>query len=186
MWVARNSPCTLVPRTHGKVRLCNDYRKLNTVTVKDSFPLPRIDHILDAIGNATCLTQQHLLKRYYQLVMINLAKQLSAFITLCGQIRYERLPFGFSSAPAIFQRTVHLIIQDLDDTFAYLDDMVVATANWNQHLQRLYQLFKKLLHADLTTNLGKSIFAKCKMKHLVHMIGSGGIAPLSIHLDTIH
>ena len=100
------SPCLLVPKPNGKVRLCTDYRQLNSVTVKDSFPLPRIDDILDAIGSSKFLTQIDMLKGYYQIPLSDNAKQMSAFITPFGLFQYERLPFGMCNAPATFQRMV--------------------------------------------------------------------------------
>ncbi|XP_069191041.1 uncharacterized protein [Procambarus clarkii] len=145
-WV---SPCILVPKPHSKVRLCTDFRKLNAVTIKDSYTLPRIDDILDAIGNATYLSQINLLKGYYQISLTE-------------------------------QRTVNIVIQGLDNTYAYLDDIVVATTSWDDHLLQLQRLFNNLLKAGLTINLGKSTFSKDVTKPYVLNVdasstGIGGV-----------
>ena len=97
------SPCVLVPKPGNKVRLCTDYRKLNSVTIKDGFPLPHID-ILDSIGNAAYFTQIDMLKGYYQIPLTDTAKIMSAFITPFRLFQYECLPSGMSNAPATFKR----------------------------------------------------------------------------------
>ena len=177
------SPCLLVP--HGKVRLCTDYRKVNLVTVKDSYPLPRIDDILDAIGNAKYLTQIDMLRGYYQILLTDRAKLISAFITPFGLFQYERLPFGLSNAPATFQRVVNGVIQDLDGTYAYIDDIVLVSDTWEEHLDRLQALFARLKEAGLTVNLAKSTFCKAKVRYLGHIIGCGEIIPKTENIAAI-
>ena len=179
------SPCVLVPKPGNKVRLCTDYRKLNSVTIKDSFPLPRITDILDSIGNAAFLTQIDMLKGYYQIPLTDTAKIMSAFITPFGLFQYERLPFGMSNAPATFQRMVNHLTQDLDGVYAYLDDIVVIASTWQEHMIRLRALFSKLREMGLTINLSKSTFAKAQVRYLGHVIGSGEIIPKSANLKAI-
>ena len=179
------SPCLLVPKPHGKVRLCTDYRKVNLVTVKDSYPLPRIDDILDSVGRAKFLTQIDLLKGYYQIPLSEHAKLISAFTTPFGLFQYERLPFGLCNAPATFQRAVNGILQDLEDTYAYIDDIVVASDTWEEHLLRLQALFSRLRNAGFTINLAKSTFGKSKVKYLGHNIGCGEIVPKEENISAI-
>ena len=155
------------------------------MTIKDSFPLPRIIDILDSIGNAVFLTQIDMLKGYYQIPLTDTAKLMSAFITPFGLFQYERLPFGMSNAPATFQRMVNHLIQDLDGVYAYLDDLVVIASTWQEHLTRLRALFAKLREMGLTINLSKSTFAKAQVKYLGHIIGSGEIIPKSANLEAI-
>ena len=179
------SPCLLVPKPNGKVRLCTDYRKVNTVTIKDSYPLPRIDDILDAIGNAKYLTQIDLLRGYYQIPLTDKAKLISAFITPFGLFQYNRLPFGMSNAPATFQRLVNRVVQDLDGTYAYIDDIVVTSETWEEHIYRIQSLFVRLKSFGLTVNLAKSSFGKAKVRYLGHIIGSGEIIPKSENIAAI-
>ena len=179
------SPCLLVPKPNGKVRLCTDYRKLNSVTVKDSFPLPRIDDILDAIGSSKFLTQIDMLKGYYQIPLSESAKQMSAFITPFGLFQYERLPFGMCNAPATFQRMVNNLTHDLDGVYGYLDDIVVVSDTWSDHVAKLKKLFKRLRRFGLTINLAKSNFAQAQVKYLGHVIGSGEIFPKDTNIKAI-
>ena len=179
------SPCILVPKPNGKVRLCTDYRKVNNVTVKDSYPLPRIDDILDAIGNARYLTQIDMLRGYYQIELTERAKLISAFITPFGLFQYERLPFGLSNAPATFQRIVNHAIQDLPGTFAYIDDIVVVSDTWDEHVLRLQSLLTRLKEVGLTINLAKSSFGKAKVRYLGHVIGCGEVFPKKENITAI-
>ena len=179
------SPCLLVPKANGKVRLCTDFRKLNSVTVKDSYPLPRIDDILDSVGNSKFLTQIDMLKGYYQIALTEKAKEMSAFITPFGLFQYERLPFGMCNAPATFQRMVNHLVQGLDGVYAYLDDIVVVSETWEEHVDKLRVLFDRLRSLGLTINLAKSTFAKAQVKYLGHVIGSGQILPKSTNIQTI-
>ena len=179
------SPCLLVPKPNNKVRLCTDYRKLNLVTIKDSYPLPRIDDILDSIGNSTFLTQIDLLKGYHHIPLSDRAKLMSAFITPFGLFQYERLPFGMSNAPATFQRIINQVIQDLEGVYAYIDDIVVVSNTWQEHITRLGALFNRLCSMTLTINLAKSTFAKAQVRYLGHVIGSGEVLPKSENLAAI-
>ncbi|XP_068249716.1 uncharacterized protein [Palaemon carinicauda] len=109
------SPCILVPKEDGSYRFCTDYRKINNVTIKDSYPLPLIDDLIDSVGQAKFVTKIDLLKGYYQVGLTEKAKLISAFITPFGLFQYEVMPFGLTNAPSTFQRLVNFIIQDLED-----------------------------------------------------------------------
>ena len=179
------SPCILVPKSNGQVRLCTDYRKVNNVTTKDSYPLPRIDDIIDSVGKAKYLTQIDMLKGYYQIPLTKRAKTISAFITPFGLFEYTRLPFGMCNAPATFQRIINEVIQGLEGTYAYLDDILIVSDTWEEHLQRLRALLIRLAEKGLTINLAKSSFCKAQVKYLGHVIGSGKILPKAENIDAI-
>ncbi|KAK3889986.1 hypothetical protein Pcinc_006035 [Petrolisthes cinctipes] len=108
------SPCLLIPKPDGSFRFCTDYRKVNQVTVQDSYPLPLIDDIIDEIGQSPFITTIDLLKGYYQIPLTPRAKKVSAFVTPFGLYQYKVLSFGLSNAPATFQRMINFIIQDLE------------------------------------------------------------------------
>ncbi|XP_068248784.1 uncharacterized protein [Palaemon carinicauda] len=142
------SPCILVPKANGKLRLCTDYRRLNKVTIKNSFPLPRINDILDNISNSKILTQIDLLKGYYQVKLTPKAQSISAFVTPFGLFEYVVMPFGLSNAPATFQRLMAEVIRDLPNVYVYLDDIVIANMTWEEHLHTLSKLFTRLRTVD--------------------------------------
>ncbi|XP_068233504.1 uncharacterized protein [Palaemon carinicauda] len=171
------SPCILVPKANGQLRICTDYRKLNKVTIKDSFPLPRINDISDNIGKAKILTQIDLMKGYYQVPLTEKTKEISAFTTPFGLFSYTVLPFGLTNSPANFQRMMSNIITGLPNTYVYLDDVVIASENWDEHLHLLRQLLEPFRKAKITINLVKSTFDRAEVTYLGHRIGNGHIAP---------
>ncbi|WP_435316579.1 reverse transcriptase family protein, partial [Klebsiella pneumoniae] len=107
------------PKSDGTHRLCTDYRKLNQVTRMDAYPLPRIDDLIDAVGQAKFITRMDLLKGYYQIPLSQNAKKLTAFITNDGLYQYTVLPFGLCNAPSTFQRVMNYLFQDIHDTGVY-------------------------------------------------------------------
>ncbi|XP_068246459.1 uncharacterized protein [Palaemon carinicauda] len=113
------------------------------------------------------------------------AKLISAFITPFGLFQYERLPFGLTNAPATFQRLVNSVIQDLDGTYVYIDDIVVTSDTLDEHIHRLKALFGRLQEFGLTIHLAKSSFGKGKVKYLGHIIGSGEIVPKDENITAI-
>ncbi|XP_063600010.1 uncharacterized protein LOC134776228 [Penaeus indicus] len=150
------SPVVLVPKSSGTYRLCVDYRKVNAVTVADSFPLPRMDDIIDDLGRARYLSKLDLLQGYYQVPLTERARPTSAFVTPAGLYEFRVLPFGMRNAPATFQRLMNYLTADLEGVRCYLDDLVIWSESWEEHLVRLRALFSALADANLTVNLQKS------------------------------
>ncbi|XP_068239311.1 uncharacterized protein [Palaemon carinicauda] len=155
------SPCILVKKPNNSYRMCTDYRRVNSVTVKDAYPLPRIADIIDSVSNSKYLTQIDLLKGYYQIKLTDRTREISAFITPFGLFEYRVLPFGMTNAPATFQRMVHEVTRGLEGVYVYLDDIIIASISWDEHLKILRELFKRLLEANLVINLAKSSFGRC-------------------------
>ena len=155
-----SSPCLLVPKPDKSFRLVTHFRKVNSVTNTDSYPIPRIDDCIDRIGNAKYVTKLDLLKGYYQVPMTMRARTVSAFATPDGLYQYKVMPFGMKNAPATFQRMINNVIKDLDYCYAYIDDLIICSDSWSDHMKHLKGTFKKLSAANLTVNLGKSEFCK--------------------------
>ena len=154
------SPCLLVPKEGGGCRMCTDYRQVNSNTVKDSYPLPRLDDIIDSVGEAKYVTKLDLLKGYYQIELTESAKTISAFITPFGLFQYEVMAFGMTNAPSTFQRLINHIIRDIEGVYAYLDDIVIIGDTWEEHFHRLALLLERLTSANLVKNLKKSTFGR--------------------------
>ena len=179
------SPCLLVPKPDGSHRLCTDYRKVNRVTIRDSYPLPVIDDLVDRIGYAKFITTVDLMKGYYQIPLTPHAREISAFITHSGLYQYKVLPFGMCNAPASFQRVMDWVTRDLQGTSAYLDDLVVVADTWEDHVDRLHHLFERLLSAGLTINLRKCVFGKGSVTYLGHCVGGGLVRPKTANVSAI-
>ena len=130
-----SSPCILVPKPDGTSRLCTDYRKVNAVTVPDSYPLPRLDDCIDTIGAATHVTKLDLLKGYWQVPLTPRASDISAFVTPDDFLQYSVMAFGMRNAPATFQRLVNTVLAGIPNCCAYLDDLVVHSTERTDNVQ---------------------------------------------------
>ena len=102
-----SSPCILVPKKDGSYRFCTDFRKVNSVTKTDCFPIPRISDCIDRIGKAKYVSKFDMLKGYYQIPLTQRAKEISAFVTPSGLYQYNVTPFGMKNVPATFQRMIN-------------------------------------------------------------------------------
>ncbi|XP_076044797.1 uncharacterized protein LOC143027398 [Oratosquilla oratoria] len=179
------SPCLLVPKADNTFRMCTEYRKINNVTVRDAYPLPLIEQLLDMIGDAHFISTIDLLKGYYQVALTQEAKAISAFVTPFGLYQYRVMAFGLTNAPATFQRLINAVIQGLPGVGAYLDDVVVVADNWEDHLTRLEGLFHRLKEAGLVINLQKSVFARGTVTYLGHTVGGGSVRPKKANVEAI-
>lgn len=147
------SPCILVRKANGSFRFCTDYRKVNALTKPDSFPLPRIEDCIDQVGSAVHVSKFDLLKGYWQVPLTARAQEISAFVTPSGLFSYKVMSFGLRNAPATFQRLMNRVISGLEGCAVYLDDVVIYSDTWLEHLSRIRALFDRLAAANLTVNL---------------------------------
>ena len=180
-----SSPCILVPKPDGSFRFCTDYRKVNSVTRSDSFPIPRIDDCIDKIGNAKFVTKFDLLKGYWEIPLTARAKRVSAFVTPDGLYQYKVMPFGMKNAPATFQRLVNSLTTNLDNCEVYIDDIIVYSNSWEEHLHQIQALFDRLTEANLTVNLVKSEIAQAHVIFLGHVVGQGQVRPIQAKVEAI-
>lgn len=155
-----SSPCILVGKPDGTYRFCSDFRKVNAVTKTDNFPLPRMEDCIDQVGSAKFVSKIDLLKGFWQVPLTPRALEISSFITHNGLFSYSVMPFGLKNAPSTFQRLMNGVLQGLEGCAAYMDDVVVCSDTWPQHMTRLEALFDRLAQALLTINLAKSKFLR--------------------------
>ena len=180
-----SSPCILVPKHDGGFRFCTDFRKVNDKTKSDSFPIPRITDCIDQIGNAKFVSTFDMLKGYWQVPLTQRAREISAFVTPSGLYQYKVMPFGMKNAPATFQRMVNKLVRDIDGCEGYIDDVVIFSDNWSDHIRQIKRFFQIMREAKLTINLMKSEFGKATVKYLGHIVGQGQVRPLDAKIQTI-
>ena len=179
------SPCLLVTKPDSTFRPCTDFRKVNNVTKPDVFPLPRMEDCVDQVGAAKYVSTFDLLKGYWQVPLSPRAQEISAFITPSGLYSYKVMPFGLRNAPATFQRLMNRVVSGLVGCAVYLDDVVIFSATWEDHLQRIRALLDRLLWAKLTVNLAKCEFAKAKVTYLGKVVGQGEVRPVQAKVEAI-
>ena len=172
------SPMVLVRKKSGKLRICIDYRKLNSKTRRDAFPLPRIEESLDALGGATLFSTIDLQSAYNQVEVMEADKPKTAFSSPMGLFEYNRMPFGLSNAPATFQRLMNTIFrEDLHEKLlVYLDDIVIHSKTFEEHVQRLELVLSRLAKYGLRVEPAKCHLFRPQVKFLGHVISKHGIA----------
>ena len=179
------SPCVIVPKPDGNIRFCTDYRKVNAITKTDAYPIPRIDDCIDKVGKAKYITKIDLLKGYWCVPLTERAREISAFVTPSGFYEYNVLPFGMKNAPGTFQRMIDKVIKGLNNTGAYIDDLLVWNDTWEEHLLAVEELFKRLASTRLTVNLAKSEFGQATVTYLGYVVGQGQLAPVQAKVQAI-
>lgn len=181
-----SSPCVLVPKTgQDSFRFCTDYRKVNMVTRADAYPIPRIDDCIDNVGNANFITKIDLLKGYWQVELSERARAISAFVTMDGLYQYKVLPFGMKNSGSSFQRLMNKVLTGVKGCSVYIDDILLYTERWDEHVELLEEVFRKLDEANLTVNLAKSHFVQADVEYLGFKIGRGNVKTVDAKVKDI-
>ena len=181
------SPVVLVRKKDGSLRLCIDYRQLNKLTVKDAFPLPRIDDSLDSLGGAKWFCTLDLASGYWQIRMAKKDMHKTAFITHMGLYEWLVMPFGLANAPATFGRMMAQILGDITYTkcLVYLDDVIVFGKTWDEVITNLRDVFRRLIQAGLRLKPSKCFLFRKRVQYLGHVVSDQGVAPDPNKIDAV-
>lgn len=174
-----SSPVVLVAKKDNTLRFCIDYRKLNSVTKKDSYPLPRIQDTLDVLNGAKYFSSLDFASGYWQIKVKEEDIGKTAFVCKRGLFEFVRMPFGLCNAPGTFQRAMDILLSGLNwkISLIYIDDILVFSPTFEQHLNDLESVLKRLLDVQFTVKLSKCFFGQGEVSYLGHLVGSQGIKP---------
>ncbi|GFT50235.1 retrovirus-related Pol polyprotein from transposon 297 [Trichonephila clavipes] len=159
------APVVLIPKSNNQFRLCIDCRKLNEVTVPDTYPLPRMDDLLQEAKHTAYIFTIDLKCCYHQVNVNPADRDKTAFVCPFGTYRFKRMPFGLKNAPANFQRLMYIFRRGLP-VLAYLDDIIIMSPIFEQHLADVEAVFKRLMDFKLRANREKYQFFCSRIKYL--------------------
>ncbi|MCP4488961.1 MAG: DDE-type integrase/transposase/recombinase, partial [Gammaproteobacteria bacterium] len=172
-----SSPIILVKKSDQTYRFVVDYRKLNNITVVDNFPIPRPDETIDQLVNVKYLSTLDLSAGFWQIPVAEESIEKTAFVVHGGLFEFLRLPFGLCNSPSTFQRHMSEVTRGLPEVLCYIDDLIVFSKTWEEHLQNLRTSFDRLRQYDLKLKPKKCTFAASEVLYLGHVISQDGIRP---------
>ena len=172
------SPVVLITKKDGTIRFCVDYRKLNEVTIKDAYPLPRIDECLDALSGAQWFSTMDLQSGFWQVPLATESdRHKTAFITGMGLYHFTILSFGLTNAPACFQRLMEDVLRGLqwEQCVLFMDDTIVPSTTFEEGLVRLEHVWKRFEDANLKLKPSKCLLFQKEIKFLGHVVSEAGV-----------
>lgn len=173
-----SNPVVLVPKKDGTMRFCIDFRRVNAQSHFDAYPMPRLEDLIERLGKASFITTLDLCKGYWQVPLAKEVRPYTAFRTPQGLFQFVVMPFGLQGAPATFQRLMDIVLMGTDSfAAAYLDDIVVYSSTWEDHLRHLGEVLQRIHRAGLTIHPFKCAIAKEEVRYLGHALGRGVIRP---------
>ena len=165
-----------VPKKNGKLRICVDLKHLNEAVQREVHPLPKVDETLAQLSGATIFSKLDANSGFWQILLSEESRPLTTFMSPFGRYWFNKLPFGISSAPELFQKRKSTILKGLEGVVCQMDDVLVFGRNVTEHDKRLMAVLIRIKEAGATLNHEKCSFGQCRIKFLGHVIDPEGIS----------
>jgi len=182
-----SQPLVIVTKNDGSLRFCVDFRKLNSITKEQIFPMPCVHEVLNSLGDACFFTTLDLASGYWETPMKPSDMEKTAFCTRQGNFEFKVMPMGLVNASYTFQKMMQLVLSGLQwqICMVYLDDVIVYSKSFSQHLCNLRFVFDRLRTEGLKLQQTKCHFCKPEVLYLGHIVGKDGIRPNSEKIAVI-
>lgn len=181
------SPVLLIEKKGGEKRLCVDYRSLNKISIKEKYPMPRIEDLLDRLKGCKYFSSLDMKSGYYQLLVSENSIDKTAFITEDGHYEFLRMPFGLTNGPSVFQRMMNQILGNLrfKNVIVYLDDVLIVSETVEENINTLELVLKIFKQQNLTLNIKKCFFFLTNITFLGYEVNGDGIKPTPKKIEAI-
>ena len=173
-----SAPIIVIPKGDGGRHLVIDYRALNKVTRKFTWPMPKVEDIFSKCNRATYFTTLDLRAGYHHIPLDRKSIPKTAFNSPFSKYEYTKVPFGLAQAPAYFQELMTGILKDFPFAIAYLDDIIIFSKTPKEHLAHIRLVFEKLKAANLSMKKSMCTFFAKEIQYLRHILSTTGIRPL--------
>ncbi|XP_069190416.1 uncharacterized protein [Procambarus clarkii] len=180
-----SSPMVIVKKPEGGVRICLDFRKLNSVIEFDAEPMFNQDEIFARLAPSNYFSKLDLTKGFWQIPLHQDSKRCTAFMTSEGLYQFTVLPFGLVNAPAVFNRTMRKVLGGIEGVEIFVDDVLIHSSTWEEHLQLPRQVFSRLQGVGMVAKPTKCEVGCAEVKYLGHVIGGGCSKPLPDKIQKI-
>jgi len=181
-WV---SPTVPIIKKSGEIRLCVNMRRVNEAIMRERYPLPVLEDILDTVRGNNWFSTVDIKSAYHQIELDEESRKITTFVTSSGLYRYKRLMFGINCAPEIYQRIIRSILRDCEGTINFIDDIIICGKTREQHDKRLEKVFETLREKGITLNKSKCVFRKKEITFMGFRISGNGYQPLESKVEAV-